>query len=591
MIKSVSFHRFKRFKDKTVELRPGLSLLAGGNNAGKSTLLHGLAVWEFCRTAIEMERGADAFLAGAGRQGLGLGDEEFSPINVPSLKHLWTNLKSQKVDEPDGYTLKIRCVWDLADAADRELEFGLSLSNDRLFVKTTDSNLATGEKIPRVAYLPPFAGMTDRETRLTGAIRRRRIGEGLAGAVLRNLLLDMNEANLAERRRLRGDRTKISDADLKRLRATDPWELLQDTLRRVFGAELDIIPFREEYHSYIRVEIVRGDVDGYKLKRWKDFSKRDLMVEGSGFLQWLSVYALATDSNIDTLLLDEPDAHLHPALQTELVDSLKRLASATGKQVLSATHSAEILRRTPPEEILEVRSQSGNASARYLFEEQQKVGLLAGLGSDYAPRIDRAKQLKRIFFYEGTSDAAVLQALADVEGLPWPNNVVMWQTSAPHKERKQVFLALQEEVSELRAVSLVDRDDMPASTVDAALRDQGVQAPPGFTCLKWRRRHIESYLIWPPAIAAATGLSEEDITARLRDQHALAIGDSFPDLEPPAALLDARGKQILREGTTAILGQFDAGPVDVARHMPADKIPADIGLLFTALADLSAGTP
>ena len=33
--------------------------------------------------------------------------------------------------------------------------------------------------------------MTDREARTTGAIRRRRIGEGLAGAVLRNILLDM----------------------------------------------------------------------------------------------------------------------------------------------------------------------------------------------------------------------------------------------------------------------------------------------------------------------------------------------------------------------------------------------------------------
>ncbi len=50
--------------------------------------------------------------------------------------------------------------------------------------------------------------MTDREMRLTGAIRRRRIGEGLAGAVLRNILLDMTEANLAERRRLRADKPK-----------------------------------------------------------------------------------------------------------------------------------------------------------------------------------------------------------------------------------------------------------------------------------------------------------------------------------------------------------------------------------------------
>src|SRR5687767_407469 len=98
MIERVTFHRFKQFADRSLELHPGVSLLGGGNNAGKSTILHGLAVWEFCRTAIEMERGPETFVAGQKRQGLGLGDDEFSPINVPSLKHLWTNLKAQKVD-------------------------------------------------------------------------------------------------------------------------------------------------------------------------------------------------------------------------------------------------------------------------------------------------------------------------------------------------------------------------------------------------------------------------------------------------------------------------------------------------------------
>ena len=62
-----------------------------GNNWGKSTILHGLAISEF--TAIEMKSGLDLFLIGYAGQGIGLGHDEFSPINVPSLKHLWTNLK------------------------------------------------------------------------------------------------------------------------------------------------------------------------------------------------------------------------------------------------------------------------------------------------------------------------------------------------------------------------------------------------------------------------------------------------------------------------------------------------------------------
>lgn len=582
MISRVTFHRFKQFDDVTFDLHPGVSLLGGGNNAGKSTLLHGLAIWEFCRTAIEMERGSKNFLEGHAGQGLGLGDDEFSPINVPSLKHLWTNLKTQKVDEPDGYTLKIRCQWELHEAS-RHLEFALALSNDRLFVKTTDSNLGEDDSIPRLAYLPPFAGITDREMRTTGAIRRRRIGEGLAGAVLRSVLLDMQERNTAQRKRLRGEKTKISDSDLKNLRRTDPWELLQQNLRSTFKTELDIASFREEYHSYIQVEVVKGEVDGYKIKRHPKYNKRDLMVEGSGFLQWLSVFALATDPEIDVLLLDEPDAHLHSSLQEQLLESLRRIASTTGKQILVATHSSEILRNAEPSDILNIQRQGG----KYLVEEKQKVGLLEGLGSDYAPRVDRAKRTKHILFVEGRSDLPVLKALANLLQIDWAASWTEWTTSRTQKERKQLYLALKEEIPGLVVLSLRDRDDEPAETVGPDLVDRTTTGDDGFHPRRWRRRYIESYLIWPPAISAATGIPEQQVVQDLSDHHGISVGPHFVDADPPQALLDVRAKKILRApASAAILGQFDADPVTVAEQMDPAVIPEDIKTFLVDLVDL-----
>lgn len=584
MIERVTFHRFKQFADGTLELHPGVSLLGGGNNAGKSTILHGLAVWEFCRTAIEMERGAETFLAGQKRQGLGLGDDEFSPINVPSLKHLWTNLKSQKVDEPDGYTLKIRCEWQ-QNGSDRHLEFGLSLANDRLFVKTTSSDLAESDRIPRMAYLPPFAGMTDREPRLRGALRRRRIGEGLAGAVLRNVLLDMQQRNLSERQRLRGTKSKISDPDLRGLRASDPWELLQQNLRATFGAELDITPFREEYHSYIQVEVLKGALDGFKLKRHSGYNARDLMVEGSGFLQWLSVFALANDPEINVLLLDEPDAHLHSSLQEQLLSSLRTIAASTDKQVLVATHSAEILRNAEPADILHVRT--GGKGGHYLLEERQKVGLLAGMGSDYAPRVDRAKRTKRILFVEGRSDVPILKILADKLGMAWPTEWTEWTTAYSQKERKQLYLALKEEVPDLRVLSLRDRDDEPAETVKADLVDPSAGGDAGYFPRRWRRRYIESYLIWPPAIAAAAGVPETEVINELRDRHGIAVGPNFTDSDPPQALLDVRAKQILKPGGgIAELGQFNAAAREVAMQMDPTAICTDIKTFLSDVESL-----
>lgn len=582
MITKVTFHRFKQFRDQSFDLHPGVSLLGGGNNAGKTTILHGLAIWEFCRTAIEMERGPETFLANYTGQGLGLGDDEFSPINVPSLKHLWTNLKTQRDTEPDGYTLRIRCEW-IRESAPRHLEFGLALSNDRLFVKPTSSDLTGDDRIPRLAYLPPFAGMTDREMRLTRAIRRRRVGEGLAGGVLRNILLDMQEKNASERVRLRADRTKISDAALSELRSTDPWELVQQNLRTMFGAELYVAPFRDDYHSYIKVEVVKGKVDGYKLKRHPDYNRRDLMVEGSGFLQWLSVFALASDPDIDVLLLDEPDAHLHCSLQEQLVGSLRALGSTTGKQVFVATHSAEILRNAEPADILHVRG--GSAGAHYLSEEQQKVGLLAGLGSEYAPRIDRAKRTRRILFVEGRSDLVILKALASKIGLAWPTAWVEWINTGSQKERKQLYLALRSEIPDLVVLSLRDRDDELVEGVGPDLVDIAGGGDPDFRPRRWRRRYIESYLIWPPAIATASGLTVEDVEGELAAHHALAVAATFTDSGAPQALLDVRAKEILRPPSgTAVLGQFDVSAYDVVEHMTAEAVCDDVRTFLTELA-------
>lgn len=590
MIKRVSFRRFKQFSDSAITLTPGISLLAGGNNAGKSSLLHGLAVWEFCRTATLMERGEAGLLADAvSRQGFGLGDDEFSPINVPSLKHLWTNLKTQKTsDDADGYTLRITCEWGDA-GTERILGFGMSLANDRLFVRTTESNIAEGDAIPTVAYLPPFAGITAHEERISGAIRRRRIGEGLAGAVLRNLLLDMQQANAAERGRLRaaaearnpgsGSRAKLSDADLRRLREVDPWELLQQTLREVFKTELQIDDFREEYHSYINVEILKGKVDGYKLTRHHGYNSRDLMVEGSGFLQWLSVYTLALNPALDVLLFDEPDAHLHPSLQRELLEHLGALAEKSGKQVLLATHSSEILRAAEPREILQMRS-GGNA--RYLATQDQQVALLEGIGSDYTPRIDALRRTRHVFFFEGSSDIAVLKAFASTLGKSWPKSWVEWPTTASHKDRRRLWRALEEDLGKIVAFSLRDRDDQSLRSVDAELRDTGEDAgseAAGFYSRKWRRRYIEAYLLWPPTLAECSGRTEEDVRAVLQDQFGIAIGSTFTTSEAPQAYLDVRAKDVL--------GFFDLRPLELAKRIPEEGICDDLRLVLDQLETLA----
>ncbi|WP_454874597.1 ATP-binding protein [Paraburkholderia xenovorans] len=595
-IKEVVLHRFKQFNDTQIPIEPGLSLVVGGNNSGKSSVLQALATWQFCKTLLEIEKGRKAWVSVANIQGIGMGIVDFTPMHIPSLAHLWTNLKSQKSQEPDGYTLKIKVLWERDDKIDKFLEIGLSLANDRLFVKTTATNLTLAEVedaggnpidggIPNIAYLPPFAGVTDRESRLTPAMRSRLLGQGLSGGVIRNAIFDLHESNRVSRSKLREGRTKIKNSDLATLRANDPWEILQKTMQEVFATELRIVPFNERYHSYLKVECVKGRLQNGVFTKHTNFSSRDLMVEGSGFLQWLSVYALALSPDIDVVLLDEPDAHLHALLQQQLVGQLKKIAESKGKQVLLATHSPELIRSYDHERILALKDRR----AKYLARDVDKVGILAGVGAIHTPTLHALMQHQRMLIVEAESDERFLRLLASSAGFAWPKNLVSWYWTGKPNERRQLFIQLKRDIADLRAISIRDRDDEPDGTVGGDLVDKSfTNNTDGFTALKWRRRHIENYLLCTAAIARAAGKSKDEVQSFFATQHALAIPDDTTASEIVMPIRDARGKELMTEGNNSVRRSLGVKREEVAKALSADEIAADIRTFFNAIADLCA---
>lgn len=592
----IELHRFKQFKSGKIDLQPDLSLLVGGNNAGKSTILHALAVWEFCKTILEFSKGRRSWAAGEASQGVGIGISEFSPISLPSLKHLWTGLKTQRISELDGYTLKIKAIWTNLGGASKYLEFGLSLANDRLFIKTTGTNLTMAElatptgdpiqdAIPRVAYLPPFAGITDKESRSSVAMRNRLIGQGLSGGVIRNVLYDMWHHNQGERKRLRGAKTKISGTDLATLRATDPWEILQRTLGDLFQMGLTVDEFDDRYHTYLHVETFRGNMFGATLKKSLNDASKDLMVEGSGFLQWLSVYALALSPDVDVVVLDEPDAHLHCSLQLELVRYLSALAQAKGKQVLMATHSTELIKNFDYKSILEVKA--GKAS--YLGEDGRKIAVLAGIGTAFSPKLHALTQRKRMLIVEGDFDENILKILAQINETPWPDNVVVWVWSGSHKERRQLFTQIKRDIPDLVAISLRDRDDEADNSVGADLVDKGhTDKGDGFQALKWRRRHIENYLLHPAAIARAATITEAEARQFFADNHGLAIPTNVTATDVVPAIRDARGKELMSQCALSLETLLGVNRYDVAKQMLKEDLADDVKTFLEQLTQFAS---
>ena len=86
MIRRVRLGSFKRFRDQSFELHDSI-VLAGPNNAGKSTLLQAIATWKF---------GLDHWLAqreggskGVKRTGVALTRRDFTAVPIREMNLLW----------------------------------------------------------------------------------------------------------------------------------------------------------------------------------------------------------------------------------------------------------------------------------------------------------------------------------------------------------------------------------------------------------------------------------------------------------------------------------------------------------------------
>lgn len=586
-IESITLKNFKKFSSKTIKFHQGLSLLVGGNNEGKSSILHALAVWEFCKTFLELNKGKEALQNIPHKEGVGLNIDEFTPINIPDLKYLWRNLKPSS-----GYNLSIRCDWNVNNES-KYLEISLALANDRLFVKTTDSNLNIDDRIPLIAYLPPFAGILDKEVWHYTAQRKKLIGQGLAGAVLRNTIIDMYITNQDKRKKLKGDRSKIKSSDLAELRAKDPYELLNETLREVFNCELFPEKFNPDFHQYVYVNVRKGktDDDG-KFKLFPNYKARDIMTEGSGFLQWLSVYTYALNEDIDVLLLDEPDAHLHCSLQMLLISKLRNFIDQNNKQILIATHSTEIIKNIPFNLIIDVN----NRSCKYLAQPSQIVSILTGLGSEYNPMLARVVRTKNILFVENESDATLLQIFANKLGIEWPRNITIWPIASKHDFRNHVIDALKAQIKELSAMSLIDKDQSDYNSIgnklqDKSFSDKSEDIGPGqkktyARFRKWKRSEIENYLINCAVLARTAKISELDVQNFFQshglvipDTHAMKQSDVQYNTNP---FFNLSGKEYIK---LFCMGR-GIDKYDIAKEFTQEEICDDIKTILTEIQDM-----
>ena len=576
MITTLTLRNFKSIGEQKYVFTE-FDLLVGRNNSGKSTVLQALAIWQFC--VDEFHR-----TTRHGSSGIQVVLPNFTALPVPEFNLLWKDRTDRAYPVINGkkkqeyILIEIEVEWRRATGETDS--FGVKL---RYQTQQTIYAIPKGgwkkyrecEKqgdLPRIAYVPPFSGLEPAEKWLDESPIRQQVGKGQPGSVLRNLLLRVSSTPS------RGENGRATKAN----KLPKDWQELAGTIKRWFSVDIHEPKYDSNKDVFITVE--------YR-QTGKDY---DIIAGGSGFHQTLTLLAFLYGYHPTTILLDEPDAHLHVNLQREILDYFKRKSGERNTQFLIATHAEEFVRGVDASQIVSLLSHV----PKRISSKPEVLRAMAEVSNE---EIARLMMSPYILYVEGESDERILRAWANPCGAQEEMDKVYFKSmGGGNKENMKSrtdehFNALRQIIPKVTRLMLFDLDD------SATAFHPNKNNP---ALIEWRRKNIENYLLVPDAWRRATLLKrgEEDLFTG----PALDIIDKFfgdQNLTLPAGktwrnvtanvFTVVDGKRILFEDDDALFQQLrkTTPPLtlireDVAMNMKADEIHEDVHRFFDRLVTM-----
>jgi hypothetical protein len=584
MITKLILRNFKSVGEQVYEFTQ-FDLLVGRNNSGKSTVLQALAIWQFCVDEFHRTKRS-------GTKGIQVVLPNFTALPVPEFNLLWKDRTDRHWPLVDGkkkqeyILIGIRVEW--RGASGETDSFGVDLryhSPQTMYAIPSDGWAKFREcdeqqgDLPRIAYVPPFSGLEPAEKWLDVSPIRQQVGKGQPGSVLRNLLLRVCPAP-----------PRDQDGRITKGYVHPPkdWQELASVVERWFSVTIREPKYESAKDVYITVEYRQNG---------KDY---DIIAGGSGFHQTLTLLAFLYGYQPTTILMDEPDAHLHVNLQREILDYFKRKSLERNTQFLIATHAEEFARGVDVSQIVSLLDKVPKRI-------QSRPEVLRAMSDVSNEEITRLIVSPYLLYVEGESDERILRAWADQCGAQAAMDRVCFKAMAGGgkenmRERANAhFVALKQIIPQVKRLMLFDYDSS-----EAAFHPE--PANPGLA--EWKRKNIENYLLVPDAWKRAAlqniGYAEDELFAQpilqtideffAGENLTLPPGKNWRDVSANVfSVVD--GKRILFEGDNSLFQKLRKWepPVQlireqVAMSMSADEIHEDVHLFIGKLKVLTEVT-
>lgn len=316
MISSILVKNFMRI-DKQVEIPVGpVTLLVGQNGSGKSSVLKAIH-WALRSASLAENQ--------QGQLKLALERMDFVPsVDFRSL----ANRSTLQGRAREGASSKQITV-SFEDSGGSTSISIKSLGNDAGV--NVQLNGALSEVFQKEglqsAYIPGLAGLSERETILARPVLLRRAASGDGGSVLRQILLLLHSDAMD---------TGARDQELQEL---SKW------VQKIIPNVRFWVRFDQRRDAFIEAWFFTPDMQ-YETKGSNTATmRRPLEMAGTGLLQITQIFAYLLYFKPKLLLVDEPDAHLHPTTQEKLIKALEEAANEfKDTQIILTTHSPSLVR-------------------------------------------------------------------------------------------------------------------------------------------------------------------------------------------------------------------------------------------------------
>lgn len=460
MIREIEVRNFRNLQDGSFRVTSPM-IVAGPNNSGKTSLLRAVSLWA---ESMAMWRTGGGDLARDEGGNYRLVETPLdSVVSVPLSvsDSLW---RRKVVTEPIRIGLRAdgwRIAFEILHRHPESMSF-------RPVGAVAEQDLESLRERPfRTVYMPPISGIDTRSPLLKPESIPEYLSLARPGAILRTLLYVVS-------------------------RNEKKWRILTAEMRQRFAVDLQR-PFEEP--TAISV--------GYR----EASAGRTYALEcaGTGMLQVLTIHAALLHAEGTVVLLDEPDAHLHPWMVDKTLRHLLAFARASGSQLIATTHSVNLIRAADRHRlcVLVNGRQTPVADEKDAEMAQRAVELIEPEDLVLAPAAPG------ILYVEDYTDIAILRAWAERLGHPafgfldrpfWKRCALGRRFGPPEHHRLLRRLL----ASKLPGIVLRDGDGKPRKPGNAGRRN-------GLRRLFWTRYEIESYLIHPEALTRfVTGEAGEE---------------------------------------------------------------------------------